>query len=1131
MRVLQNPKCSDRGFAIIVTISLMVLLSLLAVGLLGLSSVALRSSGQSSARGVAEANARLALMMAIAELQRELGPDSRISAPQDVGGASGGSANWTAVYDAWGREGAGAPLSPESRGEPKFRGWLVSGANGGVGGPEGTNERISMVGSGSLGGGSNPERLVEVPMFEINDSTNRGRVAWWVSDEGTKAKINAGPDQADEATFGLSDSLFDSQSPPHPNHRVFPPLAGFDWADGQRGKTISSATLPLATGVAQGELNEFTHDYTLHSAGVLADVRAGRLKRDLSNLLARPVSEVEDKPLYLANGVMNQFVIGEDGGISNMAGVPSGWRSAKDGPSQWGINLEELHLFHSLPNHLTWSGGSPSLSMERTREGAVADRHYIYKRPSTQALQFIFSLQAVPDSRQGKYKMVMKMDAMVAVGNPNDLPLVIPPGLDLEYQLSLVPYDLNWNIERARGGAVTSKTTAPVLKLFKGNLAGRGASRSAGFTLDPGEAAVFGSSTARGFDLDLQRGFVPGGGVEVTSWDLKASNLNADDKVDFEFTRIPTQHRYGWMQFNAWIGGRKARQGWQSDRITLKGGDLSGGLIDESLPPSIVPPQVRPVSDFIAKAQPVLLLSFLQNVEQSSNGQTPDAFASRPFQLGESPISDRSFNPSTLEEDRHVGQGLVTAEPMNYQFRTLAAGDRGRNIYIGGGRQPNLGGSFNVVNRRIPIAPPLSIGAFQNAIASGFCGRFNDAGSAVGGDSFPSSAVALCGKPFATPLVTHAIGGSHGIPQLGPDEVFSNRPPGSQIDVATDHSWMVNSALWDAWFLSGIVDGSGQSSSGWMKDRRSPREQFMDLAEGEKPLRNKRFVFHASKSPDEAATELFSGSEFKDSAINQLPKYLLVDGAFNVNSTSVEAWAAVLGSVRDQQLISATGSPKSFDHPFGTLGHAVSDATDGSEGDWMGLRDLSEAQIRSLAESLVSEVRERGPFLSLADFVNRRPDSDKPEHQALGALQAAINQAGLNDRHASGNRAASPGDFAGFDGAELIAAEVAPSRAVGSRGYLSQADLLTAIGSQIAVRSDSFVIRTYGDALDASGNVLSRVWCEAVVQRLPEYVSSEDEPDAANGWPGASDKLSDVNSKFGRRFVINSFRWLSPEEV
>lgn len=306
----------------------------------------------------------------------------------------------------------------------------------------------------------------------------------------------------------------------------------------------------------------------------------------------------------------------------------------------------------------------------------------------------------------------------------------------------------------------------------------------------------------------------------------------------------------------------------------------------------------------------------------------------------------------------------------------------------------------------------------------------------------------------------------------------------------------------------------------------------MDLAEGRRSLRNKRFVFHPHKNPEEAASELFSGSGFKNAALNLLPKYLLVDGAFNVNSTSVKAWAAMLASVRQQEILTGSGSKKEFEHPFGTLGYAANQATTGTAGDWEGLRSLSDSEINTLAESIVKEVKERGPFLSMADFVNRRPDADSPEHKALGALQAAINRAGLNNRMSTGNRAVSAADFAGLAGGDLISNEVAPSKALGSRGYLTQADVLTALGPQIAVRSDSFIIRAYGDARDASGkNVVAKAWCEAVVQRIPEYVDPADEPEAEDGWGGTSGDFSETNKKFGRRFEVRSFRWISAEEV
>ncbi len=116
--------------------------------------------------------------------------------------------------------------------------------------------------------------------------------------------------------------------------------------------------------------------------------------------------------------------------------------------------------------------------------------------------------------------------------------------------------------------------------------------------------------------------------------------------------------------------------------------------------------------------------------------------------------------------------------------------------------------------------------------------------------------------------------------------------------MATDPSWMVNTALWDSWFLSGIVDGSDTDPASPMKDTRTARAQFQDLAEGTGLLRNKRYrLFHPHKSPEQCAHELFTGEDFKGSALNNLAKYLLIDGAFNVNSTSVKAWAALFRSV------------------------------------------------------------------------------------------------------------------------------------------------------------------------------------------------------------------------------------------
>lgn len=98
--------------------------------------------------------------------------------------------------------------------------------------------------------------------------------------------------------------------------------------------------------------------------------------------------------------------------------------------------------------------------------------------------------------------------------------------------------------------------------------------------------------------------------------------------------------------------------------------------------------------------------------------------------------------------------------------------------------------------------------------------------------------------------------------------------------------------------------------------------------------------------------------------------------------------------------------------------------------------------------------------------------------------------------------------------------------AYGSTPYVDQADILRHMGSILTPRGDTFVIRTYGDSLDAQGNVVARAWCEAHVQRIPDYVDSTDDAHLKN-----SVLISEANKQFGRKFQIIAFRWLNSDEV
>lgn len=272
---------------------------------------------------------------------------------------------------------------------------------------------------------------------------------------------------------------------------------------------------------------------------------------------------------------------------------------------------------------------------------------------------------------------------------------------------------------------------------------------------------------------------------------------------------------------------------------------------------------------------------------------------------------------------------------------------------------------------------------------------------------------------------------------------------------------------------------------------------------------------------------------------------------FNVNSTSVESWRALLGHARGRQIayhddyLDNKGMSLiagSNDYPVSR--HTV--AADVEAGDnpglgaefpsgseYTGYRILNDDQLDELAEKVVEQVRLRGPFLSLSEFINRQLSSD--ENLALaGALQTALNNlSDANDpmaelKDTTNQLSSKTLDYNDPKLAEAGYAFEQSSVGVdtyGFPGYIRQADILRPIAPVLSARDDTFTIRAYGDKLDAQGNVVARAWCEAVVQRRREYVNPVDEADRVE--PPANK----VNQAFGRKYQIKSFRWLDRDEV
>ena len=126
--------------------------------------------------------------------------------------------------------------------------------------------------------------------------------------------------------------------------------------------------------------------------------------------------------------------------------------------------------------------------------------------------------------------------------------------------------------------------------------------------------------------------------------------------------------------------------------------------------------------------------------------------------------------------------------------------------------------------------------------------------------------------------------------------------------------------------------------------------------------------------------------------MNTAAANLLIQGAFNVNSTSVDAWKALLAGNHNR----FTGSGTPLESPF--FRFFSNDLS--KQGDpWAGFSEVGttagadptvDTQLQLLAEAIVEQVKLRGPFRSLAEFVNRRSGRQRTRHQWCAAELRSI---------------------------------------------------------------------------------------------------------------------------------------------
>lgn len=1185
---------SSGGFALVVTISLMILLTVVAVGLLGLASVTLRSSGQGEAMAAARANARLAMMLALGQLQETLGPDRRVNAPADQATDSAPvHGPWVGVYDAW-----PATSGFTKRPSPTFSQWLVSSPT-----PDELKNRalpasvqtgeVTMVGRGTLGQTAATAGTVTAPRVPTRNSGGTGRLAWWVGDESMKAHVVAGNPRPPFTSGG--EELLAANSGISANPEVLDALGKIALDEKNRGFYLSNAQLGLKNPAS----NTLFHDVTTDSRGLAVDVTRGRFKLDYSLFSQLPRKSVEGLPLYKADGRVNGFSVA-NGRVSNESAFQSignnpigAFGSASNQP---GINLEELWIYSNLYRNLTWTGGNPELRMMTGAENpgatdfrrrALSDPWFSYSKPVFAAVQFVFSFVSKPDPNfAGKFRMLLQMDVLVKVWNPNNVRVVIPPGSSFAVQLLAVPFKVQWAISPAQGTAAVSRPQSGLgnntygfsygtwpsssnrfgqrnFQWLRGNIGGLATKGSStGYTLEPGECKIFGhdkdlSSATWSADpnVNLSPGWGPGRQALIIA-DFGAGNLNPNDTIEFVVTpdKDPQPASGNRTYCNKWIGERAAgSQSSGGNGGLALGGNSLPTTIDFANPDPIYFPaasssQRLQVSQY-STPKPFMILGHYLNVEQPSSG-TLDAFPNAPRLLTNSSITSRRFrdtNPDQLSGFQEVWRTNPLPLAYDSPLIDINSKDQGR---FGGGHN-SVVGVTRCATRHIDAAPPLSLMSLSHALANGFADRFGQVNERAangldvlqsdgitGNFKFDTRDIAFSAVTYAAPQVERAIGNAFASPFIAPGSVTGAGPyhhARTGNVPLFDHAYLANAALFDGWFCSSLHDGRLlPKGAPWQDSRTVTRvlTEFLEKSQTgpEYGLLNPRIK--PATSPAFAKERLLSGSNLHPEAIARIGAHVWLQGAFNINSTRKNAWKSLLAAARDKERRTATGQrfQNSGKTPAGSSGLVAAGAAGPSASStemeqWSGFRALEDKDLDALAERIVAEVKARGPFLSLADFLNRRPGG-QGDTQWLGAVQAAIESAGLNNAFKGGGRATAPADFGILPGAGVASAGGGLARSAGIPGYLMQSDVLAPVANELSPRGDTFRIRAYGAATDANGRVTAEAWCEATVQRLPEYLDPSETADTQ-----ATALKVPVNQRFGRRFALVGFQWLPRDAV
>lgn len=1305
---------SRSGFALIASLSIMAVLLVITFTLFSLSSVSTQTAALQAAQTEAEANARTALMVAIGRLQSELGPDQRVSANASIQDTAPETPeidgvrqpHWLGAWDSWiAGDPSGAPVNdnypsaashhqtigdqPDNSMRPEydqknrhFRSWLVSllESDIDIANPQNTalslnlnGQRnpgydpsapaaVQLVGEASLGGDlAAPTRSADyvsarlIPIQDDGATTARGRFGWWVGDESQKAAI-IGNRYKESDPDDLAGKLFRQQAPASLGNSEIPGLENLATEE-ELFSIFSRENLALING-ATDELTRQFHDVTTKSLGVLADVREGGLKRDLSTLLEREIDPEEVYNLSGAADFERASSLTAEGESFMLYNFDDMLNSSVGNTGEAAVPIQDLAAYYQLYNRYrpdsvggiqySSSESSPSNSLlsngimvsnpdygetQTDLDKYLRQHSALYRMPVPVKIEMMLSYVAEPiipfpsDPNADRYNLRIGVSPAVTLWNPNNVPLAMNIGNPdrASYMMRETPMPLSINFRKldGPGGNVIEENTVQFNKITntqQGELYTFFISGNYSTVFEPGESKVFALRYASGTDADsagnyvdfMLRGrgnrrfsetfideleLVPGWNPERfirpesdTGGSGRGNEVIFSFKEGDYFTATISNGTYNSFTIDATQKSRHGRNApgvkWHfrayqfrsrmdadatfRNDIVFQGFPGGGSNIADTTPRTIelsersaqtlINAMGNPRNPRDDLPQPFFYYGIKAGTETHESNNLAGAsagaarrFVTRPF-THSTAMRPAWIDNTDPESFYNYGWNWFFM-PLENIFDAPVEISGSNSGYYGGGYTAE-NGVTNIVQQQLPLTPPLSIASLSHAHLSGYSLGTEAAAAGYSGlgsrTSERYSRTTAIGYGGLAPYSLQAIGNSYAHPNIPAgnafttwDRRFEQRLSAVEEPFA-DHSYLANKALWDDFFFSSISPKPGASRA--FRQDKTANEVASEFFFDAQALPNPRITpYRNGLDQTELDALLTEYDDFEDGFADKIAAHLMVDGPFNINSTSFVAWKALFSSLKGQEVsyldaesalvvgtnldfqridgVPLTGGPLPTGQAFEG---SSSDPSDSEQ--WTGFRELTEDEIEELAIAMVEQVKKRGPFLSLSEFINRRLDPRNTDDMALkGALQAAIDHpdVSINSGFIDNSlREFSSDEKSYMSGAAFDDALEGPI-AYGSSAYIDQADLLKNFPAQLTPRGDTFVVRAYGDTLDNQGNVKARAWCEAVVQRIPDYVDpSSDEPHVKT-----AELASDNNRAFGRQFKIIDFRWLGPSEI